>query len=221
VDGGCTSKAAGRFVKRSVGKGVARIGTDDKGARVQNEKLDLAQERAQAIASAFSATTFRDLFAGQEFAPAWSQGDALAMWYALGHLALALSAAKVYGARVDLVSHFLVLCEPHMQGYWAISESEVQKFRAAVERTESEALHAYALCESGDDLQRFISRCVDRVLGVQVSLSAENKDAPHMDCLSRGLEPKAGLVLSHGVWILFIGIVRETRQALNDRGDPN
>jgi hypothetical protein len=177
---------------------------------------DASVTAARGVAETFSVARFTEFFRGQPFSEGWTLGDALLMWHAMGHIALAVSASKAYGSDTIKISRVLQVCEPQLMKQWNLSEDEFKRFQAIVQQTEPEFLAAFEACESGDDLQCLASRYVDRIYGIPVPLSKRNKTTPLIDYLVIGIEPRAGMAFSHSVWQLFFSLVKSTVGVLKE-----
>lgn len=162
---------------------------------------------AEVVTGFFPRSRFDEHFEGRITAEGWTIEQALAMWFALAHLALVVAATKAYGGEQEAISRVVRLCEPYLMKRWSMPIGISIMFQSAVERSETEAFAALSACATGHDLAEFESRYTDRILGVPVPFSVRNKSNPFMDYFSINAERQAGLGFSHCVGLLFMELV--------------
>jgi hypothetical protein len=133
----------------------------------------VAQVIAGYIATVFSSAEFSTLFSGHALADGWTVGDALAVWYSLGHLSLDVAAWRAYNDAAK-VARVLDYCRPRLVREWDMSEEVYNKLRAAVNEKDAEAFKAFVVCTGPADLRHFFVRYISWILGAPLPLS--NRD---------------------------------------------
>jgi len=171
---------------------------------------DVADMIATPIGSSFSSTRFTDVFKGQSMAEGWTLGDALAVWYSLGHFALVVAAWSVYNDQTQ-VSGILDLCRPRLVKLWNVPPDVLDKLRTVVNETEAAAFASYSRCNKSNDLSLFFSRYVSRILGAPVPFSERDMfEDQLMGIKYLGSDP----ILCIAVCKLFVGVCVEIKELL-------
>jgi len=188
---------------------------------LSKKKGDVAQAIAESIAETFSSARFTNLFKDQTLSEAWTVGDALTVWYSLGHLVLVVAAWRAYNDK-STVFQILDHCRPLLLKHWNVSEDVCDKLRTVVNETEAAAFAAFTGCKDGDDLLRFFSRYVSGILGAPVPFSDRSRfEDELMGIKYRGIDP----ILNATVCNLFVGVCIATKELLEkssiDWNSPN
>ena len=107
------------------------------------------------------------LFENQALSSDWTLGDALAVWYSLGNLALVVSLWEAFNDETK-TSRIIRLCQTILPKHWGMSEEICAKFRVVMEKTEAAAFASFNACKDGTGLLVFFSRYVGRMLGTSL-----------------------------------------------------
>jgi hypothetical protein len=178
--------------------------------RTDQELLQLCEGLARGISSSFSASEFAELFEDKPLSSGWQLGNALAVWYSLGHFALAVAAWTSYN-EPDKVSRILDLCRPALSKQWNLSEGMIELVRKSVNETEAEAFKSFVGCESEIELGRFFARWVSRILGAPIPFSRRTVfDDQLMGLKYVGVDPILHALLCHQ----FISVCGATKRLL-------
>ena len=128
---------------------------------------NVAEIIAERLGQVFSCSQFMSLFEGQALSSAWTLGDALAVWYSLGNLALVVSLSEAFSDEAK-ISRITRLCQMSLPKHWGMSNEICAKFRVLIERTEAAAFASFNACKNGNELLVFFSRYVARMLGTSL-----------------------------------------------------
>ena len=107
------------------------------------------------------------LFEDQALSSDWTLGDALAVWYSLGNLALVVSLWEAFNDEAK-ISRITRLCQMFLQKQWGMSNEICAKYRVVIEKTEAAAFASFNACKNGTGLLVFFSRYVGRMLGTSL-----------------------------------------------------
>jgi hypothetical protein len=140
---------------------------------------EMAQADAEGIGSTWSSSEFMRLFREQNLSEGWTWGDALAVWYSLGHLELAVAAWQACKDESE-VFRIINLCRPMLVKQWKVPSDILAKLRGVVNETEESAFASFTSCSDGIGLSRFFSRYVSRILGAPVPFSERSISEDHM-----------------------------------------
>ncbi len=177
---------------------------------VKGDPESVAEVIAGSIGSTFSFTKFGDWIKGRNLAEGWTLGDALAVWYSLGHLALVVAAWQAYKERTQVFG-ILDHCRPRVLKHWNVPGDIVEKLRTVVNETEAAAVASFTSCKDGNDLSRFFSRYVSWILGTPVPFSERSIfEDQLMGIKYQGLDP----ILHATVCTLFVGVCTATKELL-------
>jgi len=172
----------------------------------------VADKIVASIGSSFSPTGFTNLFKGQSMAEGWTLGDALAVWYSLGHFALVVAAWSAYNDRTE-VSNITDLCRPRLVKYWNVPPDVLDRLRIVVNETEAAAFASYKRCNTGNELEMFFSRYVSRILGAPVPFS----EGDLFDDIMSGIKYQCiDPVLTLGICKLFVGVSAATKKLIEE-----
>jgi hypothetical protein len=108
------------------------------------------------------------LFENQTLSPGWTLGDALAVWYSLGHLALIVSLWEAFNDEAKM-SRILRPCRAMLLKQWNLSDEMCAKMQALAGKTEAAALASFNACNDGTELLIFFSQYVRRILGASAT----------------------------------------------------
>jgi hypothetical protein len=170
----------------------------------------VADKIVTSIRSSFSPAEFTNLFKGQSMAEGWTIGDALAVWYSLGHFALVVAAWSAYNDRTQ-VFNLTDLCRPRLVKYWNVPPDVLDRLRTVVNETEAAAFASYSRCNKSKDLSLFFSRYVSRILGAPVPFSERDMfEDQLMGIKYLGSDP----ILCIAVCKLFVGVCVEIKELL-------
>jgi hypothetical protein len=125
---------------------------------------NVAELVANRLGEAFSCSQFMTLFENQTLSQGWTLGDALAVWYSLGHLALIVSLWEAFNNEAK-ISRILRPCRTMLHKHWGVSDGVSAKLRAVGEKTESATFASFNACNDGTELLIFFSHFVRRILG--------------------------------------------------------
>jgi hypothetical protein len=125
---------------------------------------NVAELVANRLSEAFSCSQFMSLFENQTLSAGWTLGDALAVCYSLGHLALIVSLWEAFNDEAK-ISRILRPCRTMLPKHWGMSDGVYAKWRAVGEKTESVTFASFNACSDGTELLIFFSHYVRRILG--------------------------------------------------------
>jgi hypothetical protein len=128
---------------------------------------NLAEIIAERLGQVFSCSQFMTLFEDQALSSDWTLGDALAVWYSLGNLALVVSLWEAFNDEAK-ISRITRLCQMFLQKQWGMSNEICAKYRVVIEKTEAAAFASFNACKNGTGLLVFFSRYVGRMLGTSL-----------------------------------------------------
>jgi hypothetical protein len=128
---------------------------------------NVAEIIAERLGQVFSCSQFMTLFEDQALSSDWTLGDALAVWYSLGNLALVVSLWEAFNDETK-TSRIIRLCQIVLPKHWGMSEEICAKFRVVIEKTEAAAFASFNACKNGTGLLVFFSRYVGRMLGTSL-----------------------------------------------------
>jgi hypothetical protein len=128
---------------------------------------NVAEIIAERLGQVFSCSQFMTLFEDQVLSSDWTLGDALAVWYSLGNLALVISLWEAFNDEAK-ISRITRLCQMFLQKQWGMSNEICAKYRVVIEKTEAAAFASFNACKSGTGLLGFFSRYVGRMLGTSL-----------------------------------------------------
>jgi hypothetical protein len=128
---------------------------------------NLAEIIAERLGQVFSCSQFMTLFEDQALSSDWTLGDALAVWYSLGNLALVVSLWEAFNDEAK-ISRITRLCQMFLQKQWGMSNEICAKYRVVIEKTEAAAFASFNACNNGTGLLVFFSRYVGRMLGTSL-----------------------------------------------------
>ena len=128
---------------------------------------NLAEIIAERLGQVFSCSQFMTLFEDQALSSDWTLGDALAVWYSLGNLALVVSLWEAFNDEAK-ISRITRLCQMFLQKQWGMSNEICAKYRVVIEKTEAAAFASFSACKNGTGLLVFFSRYVGRMLGTSL-----------------------------------------------------
>jgi hypothetical protein len=128
---------------------------------------NVAELVANRVGEAFSCSQFMCLFENQTLSPGWTLGDALAVWYSLGHLALIVSLWEAFNDEAK-ISRILRPCRAMLPKHLSMPDGVCAKLRAIEGKTESAAFASFNACKDGTELLIFFSSYVRRILGASV-----------------------------------------------------
>jgi len=143
-------------------------------------------------------------------AEGWTLGDALAVWYSLGHFALVVAAWSAFNDKSQ-VSSIIDLCRPSLVKYWNVPPDVLDKLRTVVNETEAAAFASYARCNESNRLELFFSRYVSRILGAPVPFS----EGDVFDDIMSGIRYQCiDPILTLSVCKLFVRVCVEIKELL-------
>jgi hypothetical protein len=191
-------------------KSIKLVGTSNRPSETAPETA--CEGIANHIGKSFSSTEFNRLFYNATLSDGWTLGDALAVWYSLGNLALVVVVWTTYDkakapAIID-VSH------PVLLKHWNMPADVLKKFVTVVGETEASAFAAYTGCKDGLDLSRFFGRYVSSILGAPVPFSERNMFQDEL----MGFKYRTDLVLTAEVCQLFIDTCIATKEWIGNYG---
>jgi hypothetical protein len=128
---------------------------------------NVAEIIAERLGQVFSCSQFMTLFEGQALSSARTLGDALAVWYSLGNLALVVSLWEAFNDEAK-TSRIIRLCQIMLPKHWGMSDEICAKFRVVIEKTEAAAFASFNACKNATELLIFFSRYVSRMLGTSL-----------------------------------------------------
>jgi hypothetical protein len=128
---------------------------------------NVAEIIAERLGQVFSCSQFMTLFEDQALSSDWTLGDALAVWYSLGNLALVVSLWEAFNDEAK-ISRITRLCQMFLQKQWGMSNEICAKYRVVIEKTEAAAFASFNACKNGTGLLVFFSRYVGRMLGTSL-----------------------------------------------------
>jgi hypothetical protein len=131
---------------------------------------NVAEIIAERVGQAFSCSQFISLFEDQTLPSGWTLGDALAVWYSLGNLALVVSLSEAFSDEAK-ISRTTRLCQMLLPKQWGMSNEICAKFRVVIEKTEAAAFASFNACNNATELLVFFSRYVSRMLGTSLPFS--------------------------------------------------
>jgi len=97
-------------------------------------------------------------------------GDALAVWYSLGNLAVVIAAWQTFPDSTQAL-RTIDSTRLALVARWNVSSDVLGKLRATVADTEAAAAFSFTGCKNGIDLQWFFNRYVSRILGAPIEFS--------------------------------------------------
>jgi hypothetical protein len=176
---------------------------------------DIADGVVKNIAEAFSSSRFTGLFEHQSLRDGWTMGDALAVWYSLGNLALVVATWRVYRDDEKTVG-IINRCREKLVEHWSLSNQLLDKLRAVVNETEAAAVKAFSRCKSGSDLSLFFHRYVSRILGAPVNFGETSE---FEDVLSGTKYRGNDSILIATICDLFVDVCASVMQQLDKSKD--
>ncbi len=171
---------------------------------------NVAEIIAERLGEVFSCSQFMSLFEGQALSSAWTLGDALAVWYSLGNLALVVSLWEAFNDEAK-TSRIIRLCQTMLPKHWGMSYEICAKFRVVIENTEAAAFASFNACKDGTELLVFFSRYVGRMLGTSLPFAKHStfEDDPS-DVRYQITDP----ILAASVCGLFVKFCTATKEFL-------
>lgn len=171
---------------------------------------DVAEIIAERLGQVFSCSQFMTLFEDQALSSNWMLGDALAVWYSLGNLALVVSLWEAFSDEAK-ISRITRLCHMFLPKQWGMSNEICAKYRVVIEKTEAAAFASFNACKNGTGLLVFFSRYVGRMLGTSLPFAEHStfEDDPS-DVRYQITDP----ILAASVCGLFIKFCTATKEFL-------
>jgi hypothetical protein len=169
---------------------------------------NVAELVANRLSEAFSCSQFMSLFENQTLSPGWTLGDALAVWYLLGHLALIVSLWEAFNDEAK-ISRILRPCRAMLPRHWSMSDGVCAKLRAVGEKTESATFASFNACKDGTELLIFFSHYVRKILGA----SAPSEHSAFENEPS-GIRQITDPILAASVCGMFIKVSTATKEFL-------
>jgi hypothetical protein len=171
---------------------------------------NLAEVIAERLGQVFSCSRFMSLFEDQALSSGWTLGDALAVWYSLGNLALVVSLWEAFSDEAK-ISRITRLCQILLTKQWGMSNEICAKFRVVIEKTEAAAFASFNACNNATELLVFFSRYVSRMLGTSLPFSQHGTfEDEHSDVRYQITDP----ILAASVCGLFVKFCTATKEFL-------
>jgi hypothetical protein len=149
------------------------------------------------------------LFENQTLSPGWTLGDALAVWYSLGHLALIVSLWEAFNDEAK-ISRILLPCRAMLPKHWSMSDGVCAKLRAVGEKTESATFASFNTCKDGTELLIFFSNYVRRILGTSAPSEHSTSENEPSGIRRQITDP----ILAASVCGMFIKVSTATKEFL-------